>query len=71
MLDVFADLIDGYTHDAEAILPDLRRVRHQPHLFDDATVDRVQAVYDETADMLPAFDEQLRRWGETALTAVQ
>jgi len=68
MLPVIAELIDGYAEDAERLLPTARQAQSQPHLFDDALVDRIEAVYSETADMLPVFEEQLRRWGETALT---
>ena len=71
MLPVIAELIDGYTQDVATLLPDLRQVRSRPHVFDDATVDRVAAVYGEIGEMLPIFEEQLRRWGEEALTAPQ
>lgn len=71
MLPVIAELIDGYVQDAADFLPNLRDVRSRPHVFDDATVNRVDAVYGETAEMLPVFDEQLRRWGESALTPPQ
>jgi hypothetical protein len=71
MLPVIAELIDGYAQDASTLLPDLRRVRSQPQVFDDAVVDRLEAIYGETAAMLPIFEEQLRRWGESALTASQ
>jgi hypothetical protein len=71
MLPVIAELIDGYARDAATLLPDLRQVRSRPHVFDDATVDRVAAVYGEIGEMLPIFEEQLRRWGEEALTAPQ
>jgi hypothetical protein len=71
MLPVIAELIDGYAQDAEALLPKLRHAQGQPHVFDDALVDRVEAVYGETAAMLPVFEEQLRRWGEASLTRPQ
>ncbi len=71
MLPVIAELIDGYAQDASTLLPNLRDVHDRPHVFDDALVDRVEAVYGETTELLPVFEEQLRRWGETALTTPQ
>lgn len=71
MLPVIAELIDGYAGDAANLLPNLRQARSRPHALDDATVDQVEAVYGETAEMLPVFDEQLRRWDKSILTAPQ
>ena len=53
MLPVIAELVDGYAQDAAALLPKLHHARSRPHVLDDATVDRVEAVYGETAEMLP------------------
>ena len=71
MIEVIAGLIDGYTEDAASLLPDIRMAVVKPHVFDDETVNRIEAMYLETAEMQPIFEEQLRRWCEGALTVNQ
>jgi hypothetical protein len=34
-------------------------------------VDRIETVYGETAEVLPVFEEQLRRWGAAPVSVVQ
>ena len=40
----------------------LTQARIRPHVFDDATLDRVDQVYREQQEWLAVCEEQLRRW---------
>jgi hypothetical protein len=71
MIEVIAGLIDGYVEDAAALLPDIRTAVIKPHVLDGETVNRIEIMYLETADLVAIFEEQLRRWGESSLTSDQ
>jgi hypothetical protein len=61
-LPLVASLIDGGFEEAAAQRQILTEARTRPHLLDDATLDRVDAVYGEEQQWLGFCEEQLRRW---------
>ncbi len=61
-LPLIARLIDGGVEEAAAQREILIQARARPHLLDDATLDRVDAVYREEQQWLAFCEEQLRRW---------
>jgi hypothetical protein len=61
-LPLVASLIDGGFEEAAAQRQILTEARTRPHLLDDATLDRVDAVYGEEQQWLAFCEEHLRRW---------
>jgi AcrR family transcriptional regulator len=71
MLPQIAAMLDDAAEGAAAQLRNLARAAQQPHLLDDATLDRMERVYGEQRDFLPVYDRQLARWREGKLTVAQ
>jgi hypothetical protein len=59
--------IDGMLEAAQILLP----AKARPHALDDYTVNRVIKVFTNQQDDLWLFEEQLKRWSETTLSAQQ
>ncbi len=55
-------LIDERVHDFDQLRRDLSRAQDQPHMLDDATVDRIHLVHTESLELASSFDNQLDRW---------
>ena len=70
-LPLIADAIDGYIPASDDLFASLSEAKSKPHVMDDATLDRVDAVYGEQRDDMWLYDEQLRRWSEEKLGADQ
>ena len=70
-LPMIAQAIDGYIPASDDLFASLSEARSKPHVMDDATLDRVDAVYGEQRDDMWLYDEQLRRWSEGNLSADQ
>src|SRR4051812_10036394 len=70
-LPLIAHMIDGMTDSAEEQLVNLQQAEAQPHVLDNATVDRLLRVYTEQKNDLWLYEEQLARWGKQSLTAAQ
>lgn len=71
MLPTIAFLIDGQLEDVEIQYRNLLEARDKPHVLDDATVDRLMAVYTEAQAYDEVYEEQLSRWRHGHLTASQ
>jgi len=70
-LPFIAHAIDGMLEAVEEQHSLLAQARPRPHLLDDATVARVTAVFTQQSDDLWLYEEQLRRWRDTELTATE
>ena len=70
-LPLIAHAIDGMLEAAEEQHSLLEQARLRSHLLDDATVARVTAVFTQQSDDLWLYEEQLRRWRDTELTATE
>jgi hypothetical protein len=70
-LPLIAHAIDGMLEAAEEQHSLLEQARPRSHLLDDATVARVTAVFTQQSDDLWLYEEQLRRWRDTELTATE
>jgi hypothetical protein len=70
-LPLVASLIDGGVEEAAAQREILTQARMQPHVFDDATLDRVDQVYREQQEWLAVCEAQLRRWRQDRLTPAE
>jgi hypothetical protein len=64
-LPLIAHMIDGMTDSAEEQLVNLQQAEAQPHLLDNATVDRLIRVYTEQKNDLWLYEEQFARWGSS------
>ena len=63
LLPLIADLIDDAVADSRKHIGTLTEVRTKPHVFDDATVDRIERVFGEQLHLVEIYGEQLRRCG--------
>ena len=70
-LPLIGSVIDGMLEAAEEHFQTLQQARPKPHVLDDATVERVIAVFTTQRNDLWLFAEQLRRWAAEPLTATQ
>jgi hypothetical protein len=70
-LPEIAGAIDEMLTMAEEQYRTLLAVRERPHVLDDYTVARVIEVFTAQADDLWLYEEQLRRWQGSELTATE
>ena len=70
-LPMIAFIIDGMLHDTQENYETLLEARENPHLLDDATVDRAISVYTTELEDTALFHEQLSRWKSGKLSASQ
>ena len=70
-LPLIAHAIDGMLEAAEEQHSLLEQAQLRSHLLDEATVARVTAVFTQQSDDLWLYEEQLRRWRDTELTATE
>jgi hypothetical protein len=70
-LPLIASLIDGHVQDAQELLASLERARAEPHLLDDATLDRLLTLHGKILNDAWIFDEQLQRWQQERLSEPQ
>ena len=61
-MPLVASMIDGALSDTADHLQTLTKARAQPHVLDDATIDRVERVHREQLQFVDIYAEQLRRW---------
>jgi transposase-like protein len=71
LLLLVADLIDGAVTDTRQQIETLTEARAKPHVFDDATVDRIERVFGDQLQFIEIYREQLRRWRTENPTAAQ
>ena len=61
-MPLVASMIDGALSDTADHIQTLTKARAQPHVLDDATIDRVERVHREQLEFVDIYAEQLRRW---------
>ena len=66
-----AGLIEGGLADTREHLSTLTSAREQPHVLDDATIDRVERVHTEQLEFIDIYAQQLRRWRNEGPSAAQ
>ncbi len=66
-----AEMIDGMLEASEENNENLLDAKERPHSMDDFTVSRLFEVYGKQKEDFWLYDEQLKRWGKSKLTAVQ
>ncbi len=71
MLPTITTHIDGMLEAAQEQYETLLPAKARPHALDDYTVNRVIKVFTEQQQDLWLFDEQLKRWSKTTLSAQQ
>ena len=71
MLPVVASLVDGSTAGAEEFYATLLQAKWKPHVLDDVTVVRSIKAFEDAADDVWLFEEQLTRWAAEPVTAEQ
>ena len=70
-LPVVSSMIDGMIGDSQEQYQTLLEGKLRPHTLDGFTVNRVLKVFDEQAQYLAHYEEQLGRWKGLALTPNQ
>jgi hypothetical protein len=70
-MPLVASMIDGALSDTADHLQTLTKARAQPHVLDDATIDRVERVHREQLQFVDIYAEQLRRWRDQGPSAAR
>lgn len=61
-MPLVASMIDNSLGDTREHLETLTEARVQPHVLDDATIDRVERVHTEQMDFVDVYAQQIQRW---------
>ena len=61
-IPLLASMIDGALADTREHLETLTEARSQPHILDDATIDRSERVHTEQMEFIDLYEQQIRRW---------
>ena len=70
-LSMIAQAMDGMLEDSREQYETLLPAKEKPHVLDDDTVERVERLYNERAEFLELFDEQLVRWRQQSPNNMQ
>jgi len=70
-MPLVASMIAGALSDTADHLQTLTKARTQPHVLDDATIDRVERVHREQLQFVDIYAEQLQRWRDQAPSAAR
>ena len=70
-LPLFRSMIDGYSADTEESYNTFFEGRKNPHVLDDATIDRALKVYNEQLEYIDCHDRQISRWCKQRLSESQ
>ena len=70
-MPLVASMIDGALSDTADHLQTLTKARAQPHVLDDATIDRVERVHREQLQFVDIYAEQLRCWQDQGPSAAE
>lgn len=70
-MPLVASMIDGALSDTADHLQTLTKARAQPHVLDDATIDRVERVHREQLEFVDIYAKQLRRWRDQGPSTAQ
>jgi hypothetical protein len=61
-MPLIASMIDGALEDTREHMKTLTEARPQPHVLDDATIDRVEQVHAEQLEFVDIYAQQISRW---------
>jgi len=70
-MPLVASMIDGALSDTADHIQTLTKARAQPHVLDDATINRVERVHREQLEFIDIYAKQLRRWRDQGPSAAQ
>ena len=70
-MPLVASMIDDALSDTADHLQTLTKARAQPHVLDDATINRVERVHREQLQFVDIYAEQLRRWRDQGPSSAQ
>ena len=70
-IPLITTMIDGALSDTKKHLQTLTAAQAQPHVLDDATVDRSVRVHTEQLVFVDIYDRQLQRWQAARPSAAQ
>ena len=62
VMPLIASMIDGALEDTREHLKTLTEAQSQPHVLDDATIDRTERVYAEQLEFVSIYAQQISRW---------
>lgn len=61
-MPLISSMIDTSLNDTREHLDTLSKAKDQPHVLDDATIDRVEQVHAEQMDYVEIYTQQISRW---------
>jgi hypothetical protein len=61
-MPLISSMIDTSLNDTREHLGTLSKAKDQPHVLDDATVDRVEQVHTEQMNYVDIYTQQISRW---------
>ena len=61
-MPLIASMIDCALDDTRGHIATLTKARAQPHVLDDATLDRSERVHNEQLEFVGIYRQQIRRW---------
>src|ERR1035438_4738401 len=70
-IPLVAGLIDGALSDTRDHIQTLAKARAQPHVLDDATIDRIERFHSEQLEFVYIYAEQIRSWRAEDPSAAQ
>ena len=70
-IPLLASMIDGALADTREHLETLTEARSQPHVLDDATINRSERVHTEQMEFVDLYEQQIRRWRAENPSAAQ
>jgi len=70
-LPLIASLVDGGLDDAREFRETIRRADAEPHVLDDATVERSLRLHTEKLEYVEIYEEQFTRWKRGELSIVE
>ena len=70
-MPLVASMIDGALSDTRDHIQTLTKARVQPHVLDDATIDRIERVHGEQLEFVDIYAEQIQRWRTEGPSAAQ
>ena len=70
-MPLISSMIDTALNDTREHLGTLSKARDQPHVLDDATIDRVEQVHAEQMDYVEIYAQQISRWRNEKPSAAQ
>ena len=70
-IPLVASMIDGALSDTRDHIQTLTKARPQPHVLDDATIDRIERVHGEQLEFVDIYAEQIQRWRTEGPSAAQ